>query len=472
METLKDMGAEDAGSEVINSFTDSWQDVQHSFQKMAESLQKTCEDSLVNRAIPCFVRSRAKGSESLELKLKERNQKRNYKNFDEIYEDIADLGGARIALYFPKQKDIVDAMIREKFDVVGDPKSFSGGRSADTRNRQDGYNWTFPGYTATHYRVKLKADELQRGHWRKARVLEVQVVSVLGHAWAEVQHDSVSKELAGPASMDEKRIIDSLGGAIYLGECFLDQLCDSQKVRETSVEQTFKNIYEMGFSITSWMIQYADKDEEDLGPLLALKRFLEVLELNRIKDLQSKVQQLYGGVDKDRLYYETGFRYKPFRLTASVYIIDHILNTERDKVQRVLRRAADHPDKHLHHLKVVASAMIWLDELFSPFSGWCEKLLLRLTTEEQDNHLLWLDHSEVALALEGNHALDPNGQAKVDKLWEWFDSHPECVIQFVFGMSKLGVLKKFPDETHLLKRVFYLLNTVLKPTRGDAVLRG
>ena len=76
------------------------------------------------------------------------------------------------------------------------------------------------------HRVLLRDEHIQfyeplRGQ-QQCRI-EIQVVSLLRHAWAEVEHDLVYKQ-AARTSPAECRALDRPSGAIIMGERFLDRL--------------------------------------------------------------------------------------------------------------------------------------------------------------------------------------------------------------------------------------------------------
>src|SRR5205807_113032 len=83
----------------------------------------------------------------------------------------------------------------------------------------------FSGYWATHYRVQLRDNQLTDAQQRytEARI-EIQVASVLMHAWSEVDHDLAYKPLQGRLSEDEYAILDELNGLVMVGEITLEQL--------------------------------------------------------------------------------------------------------------------------------------------------------------------------------------------------------------------------------------------------------
>jgi hypothetical protein len=81
------------------------------------------------------------------------------------------------------------------------------------------------GYRAVHYRVPMKEDDTCKAYsWLEDDRVEVQVVSALTHAWAEVGHDILYKSLAaGRPSLEERRILDALNGLIVSGDLLLEQ---------------------------------------------------------------------------------------------------------------------------------------------------------------------------------------------------------------------------------------------------------
>src|SRR5690606_9552985 len=89
-------------------------------------------------------------------------------------------------------------------------------------------------YWATHYRLKLRESSLQEGQKRYAAArVEVQVASVLMHAWSEVEHDLVYKPLQGTLSDEEYAILDELNGLVLAGEIALERLQKAGEARVT-----------------------------------------------------------------------------------------------------------------------------------------------------------------------------------------------------------------------------------------------
>jgi len=102
-----------------------------------------------------------------------------YKNMREIYEDIADLCGVRVSLYFPGDRDKADSLINDLFTLL-ETKQFP------EQSKAPSYNKRFSGYWANHYRAHMREESLDRSQkkYTTARI-EIQVASVLMHAWSE-----------------------------------------------------------------------------------------------------------------------------------------------------------------------------------------------------------------------------------------------------------------------------------------------
>jgi ppGpp synthetase/RelA/SpoT-type nucleotidyltranferase len=105
--------------------------------------------------IRAIVTSRAKTPERLEPKLRKRQLEKKYSSICEIYEDIVDLAGVRVALYFPAESAEVDKIIKNQFKLLKDPKVFSGSKPS-----AGGYTKKFSGYLATHYHVSINPDSV------------------------------------------------------------------------------------------------------------------------------------------------------------------------------------------------------------------------------------------------------------------------------------------------------------------------
>ncbi|KAJ4302657.1 hypothetical protein N0V90_001546 [Kalmusia sp. IMI 367209] len=234
-----------------------------------EAMAKMVEEKLKNRleeggVVKCKLSRRAKDFNSLREKLiiRNRGRKEDYKNFQEIKKDIVDLAGVRIILYMPTQEDNrkVKEVIQKEWGQGGRSKETSAATEyiskyemkrilltktslLEEEEDEDGadaskrpkYRPLHLGYRAVHYRVPMnEKDKSKHYNWLKDDQVEIQVVSALTHAWAEVGHDILYKSLAdGRPSLEEERILDALNGLIQSGDLLLEQF-QKMYIRRTS----------------------------------------------------------------------------------------------------------------------------------------------------------------------------------------------------------------------------------------------
>lgn len=208
------------------------------YREVARICAERCETRLEQNGIRAIVTSRAKRPDRGRDKAQKRNSSKNYQTIDEIYQDLVDLAGVRIALYFPGDSGEVERLIATEF-AVERTKVFPE-TTVSPR-----YPKRFSGYAARHYLVRLPAAALppDQQRYSEARV-EIQVASVLVHAWAEVEHDLVYKPQTGDLSEDEYAILDELNGLVLAGEIALERLQRAAKLRLTKADR-FNNHYEL-----------------------------------------------------------------------------------------------------------------------------------------------------------------------------------------------------------------------------------
>lgn len=245
------------------------------YQKLSQIIASKIEDQLIKRGIKAIVSNRAKRPESLYDKLSKRQSDKKYKSFEDISADIVDLAGVRISLYFPSDRKLMQEIIQEVFEVE-ETKEFPSAVHAPK------YSKRFSGYWASHYRLKLKKDDMIK---RYADILcEVQVASVLMHAWSEVEHDLVYKPFTGDLSDEELSILDEINGLVLSGEIALERLQKAMSDRtQKKTEVTDK------YELTNLLINNIDKSSlTKLGNTAFLSNLLKTnqsLDVDRLLHL-------------------------------------------------------------------------------------------------------------------------------------------------------------------------------------------
>jgi len=105
--------------DLVNQFINNYNKKIPFYEAAGRLAASQLESALQSAGIRAMVTSRAKSPDRLRAKVTRRNAKREnpYKNMREIYEDIADLCGIRVSLYFPGDRNKTGDLIGDLFDI-------------------------------------------------------------------------------------------------------------------------------------------------------------------------------------------------------------------------------------------------------------------------------------------------------------------------------------------------------------------
>jgi ppGpp synthetase/RelA/SpoT-type nucleotidyltranferase len=282
---------------VIDQFLATYRREFDYYQEASRLCAQLCEQELRGNGKRVIVTYRAKNPERLAEKLVRRQQEENkaYKTPQDVYEDIIDLSGVRVALYFPGDSQDVDKIIRNTFRLLRVPKSFPDGRAPK-------YKKQFDGYHAIHYLAGLRLERLGNDQHRYAEArIEIQVASVLMHAWAEVEHDLIYKPLSGDLSDDEYAILDELNGLVLTGEIALRRLQVAFDQRVNQAGEQFTNHYELAaFLHRELRLASLDALEPDMGRIDLLFQLLRAYQKNQPGPIRPLLSAVVTDPDTDR----------------------------------------------------------------------------------------------------------------------------------------------------------------------------
>jgi len=238
------------------------------------------------------VTSRVKGRSELEEKL--RRTGKGYYSLSEV----TDIVGARVITYFEEEVDHIGNLVEREFLV--DPK-----RSIDKRKLLDPDRF---GYLSLHYicglneqRVRLLENQQYNG-----LLCEIQIRSLLQHAWAEIEHDLGYKAGAKvPAPI--RRRFSRLAGLLEIGDREFTLIRSELTAYASRVKQDITNS-PSSVAIDSVSLKaFIDSDEElrqieagmalslggvlhensDISPLVELMHYVG---LNTIGDLSQALR--------------------------------------------------------------------------------------------------------------------------------------------------------------------------------------
>ena len=456
--------------------------------ELANRVKEMCQNDLGE--IQAIVTCRPKELKSLATKLDKLDDDKlskdgvRFQTKKEIEENIFDLSGVRIALYVPSQKDDVVRMIERLFGtVVWKPKrgkvsgkvicescrtTESGTETtAIGPDRDDSYTPVFAGYKADHARVKLhRKDRKGLVQWNTNYFVEIQIVSVLLHVWAEVEHDITYKSIKARAGKQERLILDALNGMILSSELLLDQLHSIHEKRVDDLKKGFQKKHDLA----NFLGNYADDllaDERangiDLEMLLGL---LNAVNKNSQKALTTILENLgfnadYSVWDEDlqKRISASVKRFGPFPLPQHMhipfYIMNHILDqlSQEDKrvtQEKVEKGCSENAKEYSGKCRILLSSFIWLRDL-APGSSIPSALACGEMGEDEREAYKWACTGMKRYDILDGEEPATKDRESLDRLWDWFEKQSEdSFIAFVFKVSRLGVLKDSPTQ-HLSK---------------------
>lgn len=151
---------------------------------LVEAVQTILRHALAEHALVAHgLTGRAKECDSLRKKLADRGIP-----IDQPMDGIKDLAGCRIVFLTNSQVDAFDDIgaLHENFEVL----------SVNVHHPVPGTETEMKLFDSTNYMVRLKPDRLALTEYREFEGLsaEVQVQTLLNHAWAEMGHDTIYKE--------------------------------------------------------------------------------------------------------------------------------------------------------------------------------------------------------------------------------------------------------------------------------------
>lgn len=198
--------------------------------KLADRIAQICRDDVCEQnAIRAQVTFRVKTEKSLEGKLKRfsQNESRNYKTVDDIFLNISDLAGVRIAAYREEDCErIVEHLTRE----------FSGPNGEieiDRKNKKGPENENY--YRAIHAQICLPKDDLVGTYDNVGDIsCEVQVCTMIAHVWNEIEHDIGYKPELGAPSEDEAYHLSQLGRLVRQGDITVSALLAANDKRASA----------------------------------------------------------------------------------------------------------------------------------------------------------------------------------------------------------------------------------------------
>ena len=184
------------------------------YVKLADRVAQICRDDICDQnAIRAQVTFRVKSEKSLEGKLKRFSQSddRNYSDVDDIFHNISDLAGVRIAAY--REEDCEKIIQHLEREFSGPDGQIVIDRKDKKRPENESY------YRAIHAQICLPKDDLVGTYDNVGDIsCEVQICTMIAHVWNEIEHDIGYKPELGSPSSDEAYYLAQLGKIVRQGD--------------------------------------------------------------------------------------------------------------------------------------------------------------------------------------------------------------------------------------------------------------
>jgi len=142
------------------------------YENLGQNISQALELLLKEKDISCLsISYRIKESDSFFEKLKR-------KRYKDPFEEIEDICGVRVICYYQSDVEKITEIIKKEFDVI------------ENDNKVENLEYDQFGYRSSHFIIKIKKEWLSTPNYRGLENLktELQIRTVLMHAWAEIEH--------------------------------------------------------------------------------------------------------------------------------------------------------------------------------------------------------------------------------------------------------------------------------------------
>lgn len=194
------------------------------------------------------------------------------KNYTNPQQQITDLSGIRIVVFFESDIDRVSAIIEDAFDVD----------ELNSSNKDTSLAINQIGYRSVHYVCELGAlrTSLPENSGLNGLKFELQIRTVLQHAWAELAHDRNYK-FSGKLPKAAERKLFLYAGMLEIADRGLDELAKELDSYSTSVEHEVSvgelDIIIDSLNLVKFMEEWADKTEFPLEHLSSREQFSDLI---------------------------------------------------------------------------------------------------------------------------------------------------------------------------------------------------
>ena len=187
-----------------------YRSVRHRYAEFAQAVRSILDTCITAQQITVHsIEHRAKELDSFARKAgKHSDQKPNQPRYPDPLSNVTDLAGVRVIAYFLSSVDRVEPIINREFKVVEKTDK------SELLRREERL-----GYHSVHYIVELRLNRFQLPEYERFRGLraEIQVRTILQHAWAEIEHD-VQYKAPSTLPAEIRRRFMTLAGSLEIAD--------------------------------------------------------------------------------------------------------------------------------------------------------------------------------------------------------------------------------------------------------------
>lgn len=341
-------------NEIVKNILDEYDEKKDELDKCKEELQKKL-DNIMKNVQHHDISIRIKKRSSLENKIRNKDKYSSLK-------DITDIIGIRVITYFEEDIDIVDKIICREFEI--DEKN-----SVDKRVSKSPESF---GYSSLHRVVSLKNGE-SKNIKLEGMKFEIQIRTILQHAWAEIEHDLGYKN-SKLVPKKYRRDFSRVSGLLELADLEFARIKKglenySDEVKEAIAKKEFNLLEINKITLAQYLetetymdfITFLKNDNKlkvgDASPKMILSQYDNVVEqiiesnLNNIGQLNNLFEQhndilkkIYCDLSLDNVY-----KYG----VTKMYPLIHGINYNA-AISMNVTQFKDYSDKYINHKSVKA----------------------------------------------------------------------------------------------------------------------
>jgi len=208
------------------------------YKRLAYKIESILAEIFEIEGIPFhMIQSRAKDIDSFSNKI-------TGDKYSNPIEEVQDFAGIRVVTYVEDEVKKVCELIEKIFKI-------DNGNSSD---KSESLGIDKVGYKSVHYVCYLKSDRLKlpENEQFKDRCFEIQVRTILQHAWAEIEHDRNYK-FAGILPKEINRRFKLLAGTLELADREFNNIAsDIDKISNIVKTETKKGNFDIKINSTSF----------------------------------------------------------------------------------------------------------------------------------------------------------------------------------------------------------------------------